>query len=638
MMIDYNVSDHWSAGTPDWVKSLVSSLDRRRGVSTVLPLTTVADELVQWVDLASGVDAWKKGANRDSFERDIMQSGAGIGRHLRGQISVELSAFIAAFRALCSSGNAVLSQPPGALRVDPAWAGLRAATGDLLRSLESDDAVRASWDDLVEVAKDRTLENREYRPIAELLSEQLRHRGVDADSMFRGLVTIMAFGRDPDAIGFGELEMPHADRLDAARTHVGTPATIEPIAVWLGYKGRAHVQLAAGPLSFYEPLWAVPNAEPGRQEFDHKEELWEIVKDGFVFRVPEKADEEREVETLVRVDLGTTTAAGALERAVALVDVVLNVSLHRAGGIRPQLAEHVVVQSGQPAGSGVRAVWKQTGFPDDTYGAGMTSEAITEHGPRIANALARDEMPRFLSAAIEVQSTIDHPFSRDMALRKPSEADISSVIPLADRVVQHIAAHVAMDPNALFPLVGERWAHSRWLNDLQRAAGMCLLGNSELRDLHHELMVQWLSTHPKQPAILFMADRAADFISLCRLEHERAWIKRMFASVSDLAKYRALTADYEIEGETLEARRRRVRNALVHGNPASFAVVESVRSFAEFLGGTALYIGLESFVDNTDPATALTLRTDEFVAMQGGQDAASYWRSRIARDGWPLPT
>src|SRR5690606_29214153 len=158
------------------------------------------------------------------------------------------------------------------------------------------------------------------------------------------------------------------------------------------------------------------------------------------------------------VDLGNTTAAGAAERAIAIVDVIFNVALHRSGGIRPQLAEHVVVLSGVPTASGHRTVWDHTGFPDDTYGAGMTSEAIEEHGPRIADALAREELPRFLAAAIEVQTTQDHPFSRDMALRKPSEADISSVIPLSDRVVQHVAAHAAMDPNALFPQLGERWA------------------------------------------------------------------------------------------------------------------------------------------------------------------------------------
>ncbi|WP_197683333.1 hypothetical protein [Jiangella alkaliphila] len=99
--------------------------------------------------------------------------------------------------------------------------------------------------------------------------------------------------------------------------------------------------------------------------------------------------------------------------------------------------------------------------------------------------------------------------------------------------------------------------------------------------------------------------------------------------MSDSTAYRALIAYYTAEGAVLEARRRRVRNALVHGNPASFAIVESVREYAGFLSGTALSIGLESYVEGREPAAALAKRTDEFIAMQAGQDAASYWRAHL---------
>ncbi|WP_345472990.1 hypothetical protein QMQ05_03305 [Glutamicibacter ectropisis] len=619
------------------MKSLVSSLDLRHPSTTILPLTAVAEEILRWVELASGVDAWKKTANRNSLDQDIAQSAGALGVHLGSHIANELAAFQASFAALSLSGTAVLSQPPGASRVAPQWVAMLTATQNLLTALKSDDAVIASWDDLVAVAQNRALEGREYRPIADLLTDQLRHRGLEAESMVRGLVSIMAFGRDPEEMSFDGADTSYTDRLEQARAYVVTPATIEPVTVWLGYKGRVGVEMTAGRVSFYEPLWAIPNAQPGRQEFDHKEELWDIVKDGFSFRVPELADEKGDVETLVRVDLGSTTAAGAVERASAIVDIIINVALHRSGGIRPQLTEHVVVRSGVPSSFGHSAVWDRTGFPDDTYGAGMTSDAINAHGPRIANALAQQQLPRFLAAAIEVQTTLDLPFSRDMALRKPSEADISSVIPLSDRIVQHIAAHAAMDPNDLFQLLGEKWAHARWLSDLEVAARMCLLGGGVDHALHHSLTVEWHSSHPKQPWILFLDDRRDDFLSLCRLEHERAWIQRMFDSISNHAKYSALISEYEDEGAVLEARRRRLRNALVHGNPAAFTVVESVRSFAEFTSGTALYIALESFVEMTDPQNALAERTDEFIALQGGTTAAIYWRERVKNEGWPFP-
>ncbi|GAA2841636.1 hypothetical protein FB468_2851 [Leucobacter komagatae] len=71
--------------------------------------------------------------------------------------------------------------------------------------------------------------------------------------------------------------------------------------------------------------------------------------------------------------------------------------------------------------------------------------------------------------------------------------------------------------------------------------------------------------------------------------------------------------------------------------PAIFPVVESVRSYAEFISGTALYAALESFVDKTDSQIALTERSDEFSALQGGTAADTYWRDRIKKEGWPTP-
>ncbi|MCF6508664.1 hypothetical protein E9549_14795 [Blastococcus sp. MG754426] len=104
----------------------------------------------------------------------------------------------------------------------------------------------------------------------------------------------------------------------------------------------------------------------------------------------------------------------------------------------------------------------------------------------------------------------------------------------------------------------------------------------------------------------------------------------MFQSVRSQDSYAALIEEYTAEQMVLEARRRRVRNALVHGNPASFTVVESVRDYSEFQSGTALQLGLESYVSASDPVSALAKRTAEFEAMRLGQNAASYWRDRVA--------
>ncbi|MEV0269437.1 hypothetical protein AB0H43_11705 [Hamadaea sp. NPDC050747] len=630
MMIDYNVSEHWAEDEPDWLKSLVSSLDRRHGTSTVLPLTLIVEEIVKWVDLASGPDAWKKIDNRESLKLDLAEAVEATGIRLRQYVSRPLRAFQAAFARLVSSPKDVLQQAPGT-RTAHVWTEVLATGSSLLTALDADEAARASWDDLVATAQDRTLARRRYRPIAELLFAQLRRRGLDAETAFRDLVSMIAFGRAPGESRLEQTRKPVAERLANARVHVGTPARIEPIVVWLGYLGRVSPHLRAGRVMFLDAHWAVPNADPDGQDFEHRAELHELVRQGNLFTVAKMIDDESDVDFLVRVDLGETTAAGAVRRAVDIVTLILDVSIHNAGGIRPHHAQYGVLRSGQAVSFGFLGP-RVDGFPEDHYGAEITRDAIEEHGPRIAEALAREEFPRFLAAALEVQTAADHPFSRDMALRQPSEADVSSVIPLADRVVQHVASHAALDPNDLFDQLGERWPHVRWLTDVRRAADMCLVSAGRQGDLHSELIREWLSDRPKQPWLLLVADRADDFLSLCRVEHERAWIARMFASVSDLDQYSVLVDEYRAEGVVLDARRRRVRNALVHGNPVNFAVVASVREYARFLSGTALNLALDSYVEGTEPAAALATRTDEFLGMQAGKDAANYWRARVAAD------
>ncbi|MFF9214284.1 MULTISPECIES: hypothetical protein [unclassified Streptomyces] len=629
-MTDYNVSGHWSDNDPDWLKSLASSLDRRHGGSTVVPLTVIAEEVLEWLELASGVDAWKKSANRRSLRYDLDESLGALGASLRTHLSPSLTHFQAAFTQLEYSPGTLLAQPPGT-RTHVVWTDTARAAKELLQALDTDEAVRASWDDLVATAQDRTLQGREYRPIAELLFDQLRRRGLDAERTFRDLVSLTAYGRDPHVLPRGQKALALTERIARARAHASAPAETEPVVVWLGYLGReAFPHLSAGRMSFMNAHWAVPNAEPGRQDFEHKEELWKLVKDEGLFRVAELVDEDSDVDVLVRVDLGATTAAGAVNRAVRLVDTILSVAIHNSGGTRPHLVQHGLLRSGQVGSSSFLSSGRETGFPDDHYGADITARAIEKHGPRIAMALADGELPRFLAAALEVQTTADRPFSRDMALRKPSEADINSVIPLADRVVQHIAAHAALTPGVLFDLLGERWPHARWLGDVQRAVDMCLLGGGRREELRSELMREWLSKNPSRPWLLFVADRCGDLFSLCRVESERAWIKRMFTSVSNHAEYRSLIEYYTAEGAVLEARRHRVRNALVHGNPASFAVIESVREYARFLSRCALGLALESYIEGTLPATALAKRSEEFTALKAGQDAASFWRARHA--------
>ena len=121
MMIDYNVSDHWTDDIPAWLKSLVSSLDRRHGVSSVLPLTVIVER-----DCRVGAAGQWHGClaaqpeNRESLRFDLEQSAAAMGPSLRSEIAAPWAAFEAAFSRLISSPRATLGTAPGT-RTDAAW-------------------------------------------------------------------------------------------------------------------------------------------------------------------------------------------------------------------------------------------------------------------------------------------------------------------------------------------------------------------------------------------------------------------------------------------------------------------------------------------------------------------------------------
>lgn len=169
-----------------------------------------------------------------------------LGASLRAHIAESLARFQATFSQLHGSDATVLKQPPGT-RTGAVWTDVTTATKELLEALDTDEAVRASWDDLVATAQNRTLEGREYRPIAELLFDQLRRRGLSAEWTFRDLVSVVAFGCDPGDFPIGQTSLPLMDRIASARAHVSTPAKAEPIVVWLGYQGRALARLSVLP-------------------------------------------------------------------------------------------------------------------------------------------------------------------------------------------------------------------------------------------------------------------------------------------------------------------------------------------------------------------------------------------------------
>lgn len=618
------------------MKALVSSFDRRHDRPTILPLTVILQEVIDWIELASGVEAWAKPLNRRSLRADFNQSTAALGPALANCLSSEIAVFSAAFIALDqskrdASGSRILEQAAG-LRTDTTWLSVEAAAKAVLSGLATDAAIEASWADLVATSQTTTLERREYRAIADLLFEQLRLRECEATTVFRDVVEMLASGRSPVDDRSAEKALSPIDRLDAARLLILDVPAHEHVVVWLGYVGARVDHVVAGSVIFMDAHWYVPNATMDRHEFVGKDELAEIV--GWsMFSVAERVDEPSDVDLLARVDLGTTAVSGAADRAQPIVDALLSLSVHWSGGVRPLLTQTVVVHDGVLGESTIRA--HHATVSDDHYGANITRTAISEFAPQLGAAMATAELPHYLAAAVDVQTAADVPFSRELALREPTDADLRGVLPLEDRVVQHISAYAGLGPNDIFAQLARRWPHSRWVSDVEKATRMCLLGSGPNARRVNELRGQFYGSTAKKPWYLFVADNAAELLTLLRVESERGWVTRMFRSLSDPMEYAALTSEYEVETAVLADRRVRVRNALVHGNPASMPVVQSVAKFASYLSRYALRVGLDSFTTGDTVQVILDREYAEHDPLKTGTSATDFWRARAAQAAAP---
>lgn len=632
-MIDYNIRDDWPPGEPRWMKSLVSSLYRRHAATTVLPLTASVMEILDWVSLAGGEEAWRKVANRKSLRADLDQSVVALGPNTRAYLAGPIAQFQSAFSSLDLSkkdaaGSVILAQAPG-MRTDSAWTEVEASGRALLAALIADDAVAECWGDLVEVAQKTTLVHHEYRPIADLLYDQLRLRRLDPESVLSSVKEMLAYGRSPGDKPWVEISLPAEERLARAKTIVLEPAEDEPVVVWLGYLGgRIDSSVEAGIVTFMSAARFIPAAQPGRHDFKHKAELSKIVEKG-LFRFPESIEEKHDADFLVRVDLGRTSLGGAALRAENIVSALLSAVIHWSNGVRPELAQTVVLRDGEVSRMSMRASGSAP-IADDYYGLNITAEAIRSFAPELGNALSTVPLPVYLSAALEAQTAADLPYSRERMLQPARDADVRAAIPLEDRVVQHVAAHAALSPADLFALLLRRWPAFRWESDVDWAVRCCLLGSGPQADAVEELQGKLYSTNSKAPWLVFVADNEADLLNVCRIESERAWIARMIRSVSDPASYAQLIQDYELERDVLAARRTRVRNALVHGNPVGTHVIDSVSSMASYLSRYALRVGLDSFVTRQDVRVILDRELQESAPLLTGTSAADLWRAKAA--------
>ncbi len=462
--------------------------------------------------------------------------------------------------------------------------------------------------------------------MVDLLHAQLELRRRDADAVLSGVAHLLAQdlgGRGlPVEDGTKQL-LPPDKRVEFAEKLLLEPAKIEDIVVWLGYRGvRLTEPMGGGRVAFMDAAWYIPNARPDGPDFPFKAELEHIVENSSL-RYPELIDEEPTVELLVRVDLAKTTATGARELATGIAEAVLDVGTHWSGGTRPYQTECYILQDGhltvQSWSGGTRKAI------DDPHGRIAIGDAIKDYASSLFSALETNTLPIYLKAALEAQTSADQPYSRGKMSSRVTDVENRALIPLEDRVVQHIAAYAMMAPEDFFEELIAWWPAARWEADVHRATTMSLMSIGENQARCDQLKRKLYSSGPTSPWLVFVADHAKEISNLCKVESDKAWVTRVLASVDDTQAYAELHNEYTQEAQIIAERRKRARNAIVHGNPIEVQAVDSVTEFSRFLSQTAIRVGLESFMTGQSVRMIVDAENDKNNYLER-KSVADYWR------------
>lgn len=519
-----------------------------------------------------------------SLTREVDASEDSVGPELAAALAPALRRFSSAVRALGASADA-------ASRVEVA------AEGDALLAVAvTPTARRAAWRDLVSaIRSDTSPEIRSAR--SRQLFALLRHAGVDVGwhrPSFQSVLLDSAYdigfarGRDWDDIDVGGRAGESAsDRIALCEDIAGRMPDVGRCVVWLSYEDARIDQIVQelGPVMLTEARWAIPNAaRADGQSFPFRDELArsDEMRIGLATD-PMIADERRVV--LARVDLGVRTRAGAMADARKIVETLVDVAAFHGSGARWTFhGWSILIVDGRQVMSSLGRADTPTGT---IYDLDHTAAEITERGGRLAAAMASRPLPPELDEALR---------SRTAA----ANADARTKLIMSDRTVEMVASCARQSAARLASLVASTWPEARARGEIINAFEHALHEGEMSGRRTDANRVRKAVTSAASPGrytldLEAMSQYVEDLLSLAVGSDQAERISTALRRLTDPAICAASLSHLDGERDLLSSRLRRVRNALMHGNPASPTATTSVTPFATYLAEYALDRALDAF-------------------------------------------
>lgn len=547
-------------------------------------------ELGLWA-AAARIESWDNQHNRESLDQDISSALAAVGPRLRAVIGDLLPALVTA------AGRQTIVQ----------------ASAEFAKRWQRPSAVSASFRDLAETADSDAAGSWRLRPAAEILASQIgaAHRSW---GLLDQASTVLAGDPHPLELkhwlghDVGE-DLTPLLRLEIADRALTSSDSNGKVVVWLLYR-RANIglRLAAGPITFLRPGWAIPNAtRVDGQEFEERDELRALLEGPLFPNADELLSEDATEEqfVLVRVDMGSRSAAGAREEATQRVEALISLAVGAGGASWLNTGHAVTLVDGRhPLYSFGGAQGQNRDEFIDSYGINTTGGLLHDWATRLDSALSSGPMPGFLIEAIDAvreASMVEH---RDVHFTGARPVTPRVAIALQDHAVELVSSLAQMRPKDLVSALEDSLIDHYW-GRLVVESIWAPLDTGHLSRLSHS-EVEGLKFWFAPPE-----DSGVRRVHLDRVWNERGRLQAIKippALGHDLQE--GLAAISSTVGEaifvdrarhitrTLRARHRRVRNAITHGNPVTPAAIDSVREFSDQIARRALNLALKSYAAN----------------------------------------
>lgn len=597
-----------------WITTVADLLPWPSRAAAPFTLCEAAEELAVWARTARD-EAWRK-RNLQSLIADVHALSNLLGPRVRARVEPHV-------RQLAAT-----------LDRD----GLPAAADALVEIWREPDTVLAAFDDLCQQARRAASTSGQLRPLAAVLASQLREGIAGGWSVLREAATaltgdpsrpqiIASFGSDAT---LGTLTVQ--DRLSSAKTILTKTLPVGRVVVWLVYD-RALIpwRADAGTITFYRGEWMIPNAHADDgQQFEGRDEMRDVLNHAWwgedLLAEVSKIDSRI---VLVRVALGRRQPIGAVAEARRHVEALLSIAVEAGGvswkatGFSAILLDGAVIGSSLGGGLGR----KQAPDPGDSYGIGVTSEALQHAAEELDAALCRDPMPDFLVEALlalREAAMTDH---RDVLFYGQRAVTPRVATALEDHALEAIASYAHLSTDDLADALEARHADEEFDQYLLRAF-MAPLDDvwrnpdrNDRRDL--EQLVSRFEHGRRIVSIPEVVRQRARFDALRMSFAARADFAEALQAVTDPEAEIQLRARVSADVALMRERYRRIRNAVTHGNPATDAALASIRTFAADTAHDAFEVALGAYANGIDVRTILqrgaARRAGEAASAAAGQ-------------------